>query len=138
MRLAACLVTIVILLAFKSFGQSSLALSNIITQAQTECQACVDAGTNNFVDCENRHRKTVDSVLNIVYGMLKKQMDPNSFAVLKKDELAWIKKRDQYIHKEAIDQQGDDAGIEANQALLIHKEALFTAERANYLIAKLK
>lgn len=70
--------------------------------------------------------------------MLRKQMDPNSFAVLKKDELAWIKKRDQYIHNEAIDQQGDDAGIEANQALLLHKEALFTAERASYLIAKLK
>jgi|GEM_PF-6115539 len=121
-----------------AFAQPPAGLRTIIAGAETKCQACTDAGNNSFVDCELTHRKTVDSVLNVIYDRLKKQMNPNSFTVLKKDELAWIKKRDQYLRKEAIDQQNDDVEASVKNALLIHKEALYTADRAKYLLSLLR
>ena len=102
------------------------------------CQACIDAGTNNFVTCEYTRHDKLDSVLNLVYKELKKEMDATAFEKLKTEQRTWLKKKNEN-HLEYRAQIGKSgAGPEADEALMISSDSDFIEQRIVYLLGKFR
>lgn len=114
-----------------------------INEIDSICQSCLDAGTNNFVDCENIKRPKMDSILNVVYNELKKEMDPARFKKLKKEQRVWLKKRDanyaSYTAKIGESQAtlGAAWGLEADKAMAVSSDSYFIEQRILYLLKKI-
>ncbi|MES2702162.1 MAG: lysozyme inhibitor LprI family protein [Bacteroidota bacterium] len=127
----------IVLISQHGFAQTNRAgLRRYVNSAEKNCQACVDAGTNNFITCEKTFYRQMDSVLNVAYRALKHKLTPLYFENLKADQKNWLAKRDRYfLEQQHIEESG--AGPEADQALAIHNEALFVKDRVLYLLAKL-
>jgi len=102
------------------------------------CQNCIDAGTNNFVDCETIRHNKIDSILNAVYKELKKEMDTGKFSEFKKEQRLWLKKKDANYASYAVEMRKSDAGVEADQAMTINNDSNFIEQRIIYLLKKLK
>lgn len=120
------------------FGQTPSIIKGQIDTMEVKCQTCIDAGTNNFVTCENIFYHQMDSILNGAYKALKKQLDTATFENLKKEQRIWLKKRDVYFKKQDAKIGTEGGGIEADKALAIHQKALYVKERILCLLTYMK
>lgn len=107
-----------------------------ITTMENTRQKCINEGRGS-VDCEQIFYNEMDSILNVVYKRLKKQMDISEFNKLKADQIAWLKKRDTYAGKQ--DKEAPTgAGIEVGKSFAIRQDAFFVEDRIKELLNKLK
>lgn len=58
-----------------------------------EHQACLDSGLR-MMDCATDYYATMDSLLNVVYRQLRAGLNPAHKDALKKEQLAWLRRRD--------------------------------------------
>jgi uncharacterized protein YecT (DUF1311 family) len=62
-------------------------------------QACLDSGVQ-MLKCSRSYYFQMDSTLNVVYNKLKIKLNTKERDSLKRDEIAWIKKKDIYFKKQ--------------------------------------
>jgi uncharacterized protein YecT (DUF1311 family) len=77
-------------------------------------------------------------MLNTVYRELRITLDQETIEKLKKDERAWLKKRNANIEQEQSKIGRSDAGIDADEAMAIASDSYFIEQRILELLKKLK
>ena len=102
------------------------------------CQTCLDAGSIPFSECEKNRQRKLDTMLNTVYRELRITLDQETIEKLKKDERAWLKKRNANIEQEQSKIGRSDAGIDADEAMAIASDSYFIEQRILELLKKLK
>ena len=129
-------------LLFLQVAKAQVAAKEIIQQLDqmdSSCQHCIDEGFN-FVDCSNKLYIQVDSVLNVVYKLMKSKMDASTFMQLKQEQLKWLKKRDQFFKEVNQDYRQNDkydqVDKEANRAVAISRKTEYVENRIKYILQK--
>lgn len=100
-------------------------------------QNCLDKGENMF-ECANIFYKQMDSTLNVVYKLLKKQLDTTQFKKLKIDEVKWLSERNVNFRKFNKDAQTNELGLEIGSVFAENQKAYFVKDRVIFLLKKLK
>lgn len=98
------------------------------------CKVCCDSGTN-VAYCEDIRNIKLDSVLNVVYNELKKELDSANFRKLKREQKNWLKKRNA---NNANNAAKADKNEERDRALVVSEDSYFIEQRLAYLSKKLK
>jgi uncharacterized protein YecT (DUF1311 family) len=129
-------------LLFLNIATAQVAAKDFIQQLDrmdTTSQHCFDEGLN-FVDCSNTLYKQVDSILNVVYKLMKSKMDAATFIQLKEEQLNWLKKRDQFFKEVNQDYKQRDKYFqedeESNRAVAISRKAEYVEKRIKYILQK--
>ena len=134
--------------AFISFfslaGQSQTATT--IEAMESKYQSCLDKG-KDMLACSKAYYRQMDSMLNVVYNKLRSTLDSSQKAQLKREQLQWLAKRDNYFQKtkidfkknhQGVDADGEDFGAQDEAMIMFDKNAAFVQERVLVLIDKLK
>ena len=107
-------------------------------QIKTDHQNCLD--TNPYMlGCSYEYYKKTDSLLNVVYNKIRLKLDANQKQVFKKEQLAWLKKRDAHfkkVEKNTKNEVGDIIGNDLKM-IITDKEANFVFDRVEELIKRL-
>lgn len=69
-------------------------------------QDCLDTGVAMRI-CSLKYYNQSDSLLNVVYKKLRLKLSTDEQSKLKKEQLIWLKKRDQYFKKAYSDTKKD-------------------------------
>jgi uncharacterized protein YecT (DUF1311 family) len=69
-----------------------------ITKLEIAHQRCLDTGVG-MKNCSIKYYNQSDSLLNVVYRNLRLKLSSEEKSKLKKEQLGWLKKRDQYFRK---------------------------------------
>jgi uncharacterized protein YecT (DUF1311 family) len=99
-------------------------------------QDCLDKGVDMY-GCSVRHYEQMDSMLNYVYRSIRAKMDSTQKSNLKSQQLAWLKKRDQYFKEtvaEAKKEFEDDLSATDVQMVYTNKQAVFVKKRVADLL----
>lgn len=91
-----------ILLSFNCNAQTLKTVSKL----ETTHQDCLDTGVAMRI-CSLNYYNQSDSLLNVVYKKLRLKLSTNEQSKLKKEQLEWLKKRDQYFKKAYSDTKKD-------------------------------
>lgn len=127
------IVVLMFLSTHSSFGQTRHDVDLIYQQ----CQECLD-NTGQTAKCQNILYDKLDSVLNVAYKKLMKVLPDTKKAVFKKDQLAWLQKRDAYFIKSKKEVAGKtEPGTEIFDTQLLEKENEYVRTRVLALIDKL-
>jgi uncharacterized protein YecT (DUF1311 family) len=123
------------------FIQISKAQSQIIKsveELEIKYQKCLDAGAN-MLNCSKNFYFSTDSILNIVYNRLKEQLPKSQKSELIKEQVTWLKTRDNYFNTQNIFHK-KDKGLEGTdlQMVVINDKANFVMKRVKVLINRLK
>ena len=86
--------------------------------------------TGEMVQNSNDLYKRCDDLLNEIYQHIKANLDSDSFAILREDELDWIKERDAKAEDDASDWEGGSGYGPIYTASLIES----TLDRCEYLM----
>ncbi len=107
-----------------SFSQTAATVSEL----DTLFQHCLDKG-DDMLGCTYKYYNQMDSMLNVVYKMIRNSKDSAGKASLKSEELAWLKDRNEYFKK--LDSKdygigGNDRGMmeEGDKARFVHKRIM--------------
>jgi len=92
------LATCLLLLSIKEAKAQSLKSLDEITKKH---QACLDTGVD-MLGCSKMYYLQVDSLLNVAYNQLRFKMSGSDKESLKKEQLAWLKKRDSYFKQQNL------------------------------------
>lgn len=106
----------------------------IVNRIDVRCMECCDGGTD-VAYCEDIRNIKLDSVLNVVYKELKKEMDSASFGKIKIEQREWLKKRNANNKSNASKVNKDDV---AERASVVMEDSNFIEQRLVYLSKKLK
>lgn len=110
----------------QNFNESLMKLSN-------QNQECLDKG-GNMLGCSQKYNIQVDSLLNVVYKSIRKDLNETQQLDLKNKQLAWIKNRDLEFKK--IDAQNTGLGKGSDDLMVkTQHKADFVSERVSFLIA---
>lgn len=121
----------------RSFGQTVEAIRSL----ETSHKNCLDKG-QNMLRCTTVFYIQIDSMLNLAYANLRKQLTDSGKEQLKADDREWIKKKDVYFKKHVheievmINAKKSEWG-EVGYGALYLDEADFLKERAIVLINRL-
>jgi len=140
-KIIVCLFLGLILITNQTFAQvekQSIQIEETLSHLEKVNQDCVDAGTNSFIDCSKVFYDKIDSILNVVYKQIRRQMSEPQFNKLKKEQIAWLKKRDKFFKQVDVDVKKENAGVEAETALAINRKAYFVEGRIKELLKKMK
>lgn len=121
----------VVFIGNKCYGQTV----KTIDVLEKSYQGCLDKGIN-MLGCSELYYHQMDSMLNVVYKKLRKQMSPSQGAKLKVEQLKWLSKRDQYFKNITLYEEGV-LEKEDREMVVIDKKADFVKERIIELIKKL-
>lgn len=118
----------------RSFSQKF----KIVDSLESKYQACLDKG-QAMLSCANTFYGQMDSLLNLQYQKLIRQMETVEGAKLKSEQRKWLAERDkqfvlfkQQVHKEAVD-NGFDGGQD-EQMILTERKAMFVKHRVIELL----
>jgi uncharacterized protein YecT (DUF1311 family) len=124
-----------ILLAFALFfiGLNSYSQENkAIQKLDTELQKCLDDTKNNMLNCTLEYYNKIDEELNVIYKKIRTTLTKPEQEKLKNQQLAWLKKRDQYFKKVKTETAKELDGENESQdyrMICVHKNALFVKDR---------
>ncbi|MDD2798735.1 MAG: lysozyme inhibitor LprI family protein [Bacteroidales bacterium] len=124
------------LASFSSFAQNK----HTVDLLQSSYQSCLDTGAN-MSDCALTFYIQMDSLLNVTYTRLRAKLNPAKKATLKKEQKAWLQKRDQYLRKtnrEAMKNGGLNMPISQDERMMMYdKNAIFVKARVLKLVSAL-
>ncbi|BDU25962.1 lysozyme inhibitor LprI family protein [Flavobacterium sp. GSB-24] len=123
------LVILFVLIALKSNSQTLETVSKL----KSEYQKCLDKGSA-MSNCSYAYYNQSDSLLNIVYKNLKNKISPKEQSKLKKEQLDWLKKRDQYFQQLYTDTKKQGIFTEGTRDF----DMVIYDEEANYVFARVK
>lgn len=106
--------------------------SEFLTQSDSIHQQCLDTGDDMLV-CSQKYYSEMDSILNVVYNRIMKNLDDNAKAALKKEQLGWLKQRDKAF-SDFDNEKISEISSSDNQTLSLNKKADFVKERVVKLI----
>lgn len=89
--------TILLLFILVSFHSNSQTLKTV-AKLETVHQKCLDTGVG-MRNCSYKYLNQSDSLLNVAYKNLRLKLNPEEKEKLKKEQLIWLKKCDQYFKK---------------------------------------
>lgn len=110
-----------------------------IDHFDAEYQKCSDKGIA-LRNCANEFYGQMDSILNVAYNKLRKQLPDKEKADLKLEELNWLKKRDQFIkeQKKEIQKTFESNEWDGEMYLALdHAAAVFVKGRTVELVKRL-
>ncbi|MEO5776524.1 MAG: lysozyme inhibitor LprI family protein [Flavobacterium sp.] len=89
--------------------------------------------------CSYGYLHKSDSLLNVVYNKVKLKLNSTQKAKLKKEQLAWLKKRDAYFDKVIKSTLNGEEGLIGDDLRMViaDKEADFVFDRVEELIRRL-
>lgn len=126
MRLVIISVLFALNVSAQNFNENLIKLSN-------QNQECLDKG-GNMLGCSQKYNIQVDSLLNVVYKNIRKDLNETQQLDLKNKQLAWIKNRDLEFKK--IDAQNTGLGKGSDDLMVkTQQKADFVSERVSFLIA---
>ena len=100
-------------------------------------QDCLDGGIH-MAGCSETYYGAMDSILNVVYQRLKKQMDAAEFKELKASEVEWLKVTSKKFKKFDKEANEHELGPNMGMATAYDNKAKLVEERIRYLLTKLK
>ena len=112
-----------------------------ISDLESRHQRCLDEGIN-MRGCASDYYSNMDSLLNLAYNSLRKQLGEKEKANLKSEELEWIKNRDTHFKKLIKDEEAE-AEVkkkdwrEMEYMMLYDAEASYVKERTVVLIKRM-
>lgn len=118
-----------ILISMKSNSQTLETVSKL----KLDYQKCLDKG-NAMSNCSHAYYNQSDSLLNVVYKNLKTKISPKEQTKLKKEQLEWLKKRDQYFQQIYADTKKQGIFTEGSRDF----DMVIYDEEANYVFARVK
>jgi uncharacterized protein YecT (DUF1311 family) len=131
---------VIILIALCATIQSTAQITKKQIEVQVNnmdsaSQACDDKGIS-FIDCGNTFYEQMDSMLNLVYKHLKKQLDTATFIQLKQEQLTWLSKRNKYFKEVDSDREGKELGVDASVGFTLNRKASFVEDRILFILKK--
>lgn len=115
-----------------SFAQSRRAVEDMAARHQT----CLDEG-RHMLQCSREYYRQMDSLLNMTYKNLYSGMAPAEREMLKKEQVSWLRRRDEYFkEQQAKYRKSFDAGeMGADMFMVVYDDdAEFVKERILELI----
>ena len=122
------LIFILFLIGLNSHSQENKAIQKL----DTELQKCLDDTQNNMLNCTLEYYTKIDDQLNVTYKKIRATLSQSDQEKLKTQQLAWLKKRDQYFKKVKIETAKDLDGENSSQdfrMICSHENALFVRDR---------
>lgn len=119
---------ILFLISFHSYSQENKAIQKL----DTELQKCLDDTQNNMLNCTLEYYTKIDEQLNRTYKKIRTNLSKPEQEKLKTQQLAWLKKRDQYFKNVKAETAKELDGENASQdyrMICSHKNALFVRDR---------
>ena len=116
------------LISSYSYSQENKAIQKL----DTELQKCLDDTQNNMLNCTLKYYHKIDEQLNITYKKIRATISQSEQEKLKNQQLAWLKKRDQYFKKVEAETAKELDGDNASQdyrMICAHENALFVKDR---------
>ena len=121
-------------IAFSSLGQiTKKQIEEQINVMETSHQSCKDSGVD-FIRCANVFYKQMDSMLNVVYKLVKGQLDTVEFKQLKQEQLKWLSKRNQYFKQVENDGHGQELGADVAASFAIDRKATYVDDRISVIL----
>lgn len=109
-----------------------------ITHLERQHQKCLDTG-NDMMGCLSRHYHQMDSLLNVAYNNLRKQMAQPEKDKLKEEQLEWLKERDSYFSQQRKEYQAKAEEFGRDALLMVYdNNTEFVKKRVVYLINRRK
>lgn len=110
---------------------------NVLTERH---QKCLDSGID-MLNCSKNFYLQMDSILNVVYNKLRRNLNPKEKEVLKKEQLSWLKDRDIFFKKQNIEFEKKFNGGEWGSDMYMityQNDAEFVKKRVIFLMSQLK
>jgi uncharacterized protein YecT (DUF1311 family) len=117
-----------LLIGFSSYSQEN----KIIQKLDTEEQKCLDDGQTSMLICSYTYYEKMDESLNTTYKKIRANLSKAEQEKLKKAQLLWLKKRDQYFKKvesETAEKLDGDRSSQDYRMICAHENALFVKNR---------
>lgn len=92
-------------------------------------QSCLDEGINMY-GCAQAFYSKMDSMLNVVYKKVRRNLDSASKLKLKAEQQKWLSERDKYFKR--VDTEGDE-DIDCKM-IAIDKKSIYVRKRVEFLI----
>lgn len=130
--------TILLLFILFSFHSNSQTLKTV-SKLETTHQRCLDTGVG-MRNCSLKYLNQSDSLLNVAYKNLRLKLSPEEKSELKKEQLIWLKKRDQYFKKAYYDTKKKGYFEEGSldfEMVVFDLQADYVFERVKELIKKI-
>ena len=137
MKAVLSLIIVMILNVSICCAQTANQIEKQIDKLDAVHQECLDEGVN-MPNCATIFYSQMDSILNVVYKRLKKQMDTAEFKELKRSQVAWLKKRDSQFKEFDLEAQQNELGVDVGTTLAFNKKSFVVIERVKYLLKSLK
>ncbi|WP_281234145.1 lysozyme inhibitor LprI family protein [Flavobacterium gelatinilyticum] len=128
------LLALIILVSLKSNSQTL----ETVYKMKSDYQKCLDKGID-MRGCALDYYNQSDSLLNVAYKNLKTKISSKEQSKLKKEQLEWLKKRDQFFQKVYSDTKKQGNFIEGTQdfdMIIYDEQARFVFGRVKELIKK--
>jgi uncharacterized protein YecT (DUF1311 family) len=109
-----------------------------VYKMKSDYQKCLNKG-QNMRNCALEYYNQSDSLLNVSYKNLKSKISSKEQSKLKKEQLEWLKKRDQFFQKVYSDTKKQGNFIEGTQdfeMIIYDEQAKFVFGRVKELINK--
>ncbi|GAA6765194.1 hypothetical protein AAFH68_11290 [Flavobacterium sp. CGRL1] len=109
-----------------------------VYKMKSDYQKCLNKG-QNMRNCALEYYNQSDSLLNVSYKNLKSKISSKEQSKLKKEQLEWLKKRDQFFQKVYSDTKKEGNFIEGTQdfeMIIYDEQAKFVFGRVKELINK--
>ncbi len=109
-----------------------------VYKMKSDYQKCLNKG-QNMRNCALEYYNQSDSLLNVSYKNLKSKISSKVQSKLKKEQLEWLKKRDQFFQKVYSDTKKEGNFIEGTQdfeMIIYDEQAKFVFGRVKELINK--
>jgi uncharacterized protein YecT (DUF1311 family) len=110
-----------------------------IDEIERSHQECLDEGVY-MKGCSIKYYNESDSLLNIVYKNLKNKLNSEEQIKFKKEQLKWLKNRDNYFEKVYLETINEGLFIEGTNdfdMVFIDEKAVFVFKRVKVLIKRL-
>lgn len=100
-----------------------------------EHQACLDSGAR-MLDCAMEYYATMDSLLNLVYRTRRAGLSPAQKDALRKEQLAWLRRRDA-IGAQAKRENARDGILGADATMIVYeRQAALIDKRIRELLSR--
>jgi uncharacterized protein YecT (DUF1311 family) len=136
MKTKRLLITFVLLISMAFVGKTQT--QKTIDSIKVTYQNCLDKG-EKMLGCTYWYYDQMDSLLNVVYKMLRSKLDSTGKAQLKSEQVRWLSKRDTYFKKLDKELQAQTKAGEAGrdeEMIAIDQQTDYVRERVEALIRK--
>jgi uncharacterized protein YecT (DUF1311 family) len=134
-KIKSAIVTLSILSGYCCFAQTNPTTRGI-SKLDSAYQICLDKG-ENMPGCSERYYSQMDSMLNVVYNLLRIRSDTAGRKHLKAEQKEWLSNRDEYFNSlpdNEKDLQGEDKEMDIadKKAGYVRKRVLELLGRIHY------